>query len=308
MSQLGASSFKDGRARWAVPVNPGSCQTERRTLADSSGVITAGGSSWRCGPTVVAKAKALGNAASLFAKPYNFAMSLRGAIKVAIPITVTIAGWFLTPIIKAKMDGTPLNGLPGILTYWKHVVTAPTPLWAVFLVVALAVSGGLIALKMRKKSKPHLAIVVLPTPEPRWSIGANKKIPFMSLHFHARFATTEEHPIEIVNGYLKGTKSAAFLSLNIVVAGRHDPSLQVHLAVRPILAQPGEKVTGRVVLIDQYGNKHLTERITFADNPLPPEVFGVGRSAVSCFICGDVISMEDLHPSASFAAHKRCVR
>ena len=37
MSQLGASSFKDGCARWAVPVDPGSCQTERRTLADISG-------------------------------------------------------------------------------------------------------------------------------------------------------------------------------------------------------------------------------------------------------------------------------
>ena len=34
MSQFGASSFKDGRARWAVPVNPGSCQTDRRILAD----------------------------------------------------------------------------------------------------------------------------------------------------------------------------------------------------------------------------------------------------------------------------------
>jgi hypothetical protein len=34
MSQLGAFIFKDGRARWAVPVNQGSCQTERRTLAD----------------------------------------------------------------------------------------------------------------------------------------------------------------------------------------------------------------------------------------------------------------------------------
>ena len=34
MSQLGAFIFKNGRARWAVPVNPGSCQTDRRILAD----------------------------------------------------------------------------------------------------------------------------------------------------------------------------------------------------------------------------------------------------------------------------------
>jgi len=165
-----------------------------------------------------------------------------------------------------------------------------------------------ITLGLRKSSKPHLAIVVLPTPQPTWSIGAHGKTPFMSLHFHARFSTTEEHPIEIVNGYLRGTVAAAFLSLNIVIAGRHDPSTHVHLAVRPILAEPGGTVTGKIVLIDQYGNKHLTEKITFADRPLPPEVFGVGRPTVNCFICGEVISMEDLHPSASFAAHKRCVK
>jgi hypothetical protein len=40
MSELEASSFKDGRTRWAVPVNPGSCQTERRTLADLRGLTS----------------------------------------------------------------------------------------------------------------------------------------------------------------------------------------------------------------------------------------------------------------------------
>lgn len=39
MSQLGASRFRNGRARWAVPVNLGSCQTKRRTLADFRVVI-----------------------------------------------------------------------------------------------------------------------------------------------------------------------------------------------------------------------------------------------------------------------------
>jgi len=39
MSQLGDFIFKDGRARWVVPVNPGSCQTDRRILADIAGVI-----------------------------------------------------------------------------------------------------------------------------------------------------------------------------------------------------------------------------------------------------------------------------
>jgi hypothetical protein len=43
MSQLGARSFKDRRARWAVPVNQGSCQTERRTLADFTVLMSRNG-------------------------------------------------------------------------------------------------------------------------------------------------------------------------------------------------------------------------------------------------------------------------
>ena len=53
MSQLGASSFKDGRTRWAVPVNPGSCQTERRTLADISVLIGVG--EWFCDKSLVGR-------------------------------------------------------------------------------------------------------------------------------------------------------------------------------------------------------------------------------------------------------------
>ena len=113
-----------------------------------------------------------------------------------------------------------------------------------------------------------------------------------------------------------GVLSDVLDSLNVLIqddGGREGfisrtKSHNVYLAVRPILAEPGKKVTGRVVLIDQYGNKHLTEKITFIDNPQPPEVFGVGRSTVNCFICGEVIAVEDLHPSASFATHKRCIR
>ena len=69
-------------------------------------------------------------------------MSIRGAIKTGIPIVVAIVGWFVTPIIKAKMDGTALNGLPGILNYWKHAITSPVPLTRGVSWVTLAGGGG----------------------------------------------------------------------------------------------------------------------------------------------------------------------
>jgi hypothetical protein len=233
-------------------------------------------------------------------------MSVRAAAKFLIPIFVTVAGWFAAPIVKAKMDGTALNGLPGILTYWKHAIASPVPAWAVLLAVIGAVGITLFTLRRRKK-KADLSIIVLPHWEPRWGIGAQRTTPFMSLDFQARFATTEEHSIEIVKGYLRGTKPVMLFS-RVIVSGRYDPPTMVHLAVRPILAKPGEKITGRVVLVDQYGSEHLTEKLTFSDNPLPPETFGFGRSTVNCLICRKEIAVEDIHPAASFPAHRQCIK
>jgi hypothetical protein len=234
-------------------------------------------------------------------------MSLKGMVRFALPIVVAVTGWFVAPIIKAKMDGTPLNGLPGILAYWKGVVTTPMPIWLLFgaVIVAVAVT---IFLKSRRKPKPNLSVIILPAPPPRWSVGKDNLGSFLTVHFHARFATTEEHPLEIVKGYLEGTEPVILFS-RIIVAGRYDQSMHVHLAVRPILVQPGENLTRRLLLIDQHGNMHRTEKITFLDHPSPKEVFGFGHGTpVNCLICGQQLSMEDLHPSAAFAAHKRCVR
>lgn len=236
---------------------------------------------------------------------YNFLVKWREWTWVAGP-AIAIAGWFAAPYIKSKMDGTPLNGLPGVFAYWKQVIVAPLPAWGVFLLVVAAVGITLVALK-RRKMRANLSIIVLPHYEPRWGIGAQRTTPFMSLHFQARFATTEDHSLEIVKGYLRGTMPVMLFS-HIIVSGRYDEPTMVHLAVRPILAKPGEKVKGRVVLVDQYGSRHLTEKVTFSDNPQPPETFGFGRSTVNCLICRKEISIEDIHPSASFPVHRQCVK
>ena len=237
---------------------------------------------------------------------YNFSVKWREWTWVVGP-AVSAAGLFAAPIIKAKMDGTPLNGLPGILAFWKHVITAGVPVWVVLLLMAAATGITFVALKRRKK-KANLSIIVMPHWEPKWGIGAQRTTPCMTLDFQARFATTEEHSLEIVKGYLKGTTPVALLP-TIIVSGRYDQPTMVHLWMRPILAQPGEKVTGRVVLIDQYGSEHVTEKITFSDHPLGPEHFGFRYGAtVNCLICRKEISIEDIHPSASFPAHRQCIK
>jgi hypothetical protein len=161
---------------------------------------------------------------------------------------------------------------------------------------------------MRRKkgssSKADLRIVVLPTPEPRWGIGAMKDVPFMSIHFHARLAHRENYSLEIVKAYLEGATCVAPFP-SIVVAGPYDPSTMMHFGIRPILVKDGESVTRRVVLIDQFGNKHLTGKITFESATAQAERFG---PAPTCFFCRGAIAVEDLHRAGEVPAHKRCVK
>jgi hypothetical protein len=233
---------------------------------------------------------------------YNLPVKWREWTWIAGP-TIGIVGWIAAPIIKAKIDGTS----PGIFPSLKNAIAAPLPAWETFLLVCAAVAVTFVALRQRKK-KANLSIIVLPSFKPMWSIGAQATTPFMSFHFQARMATTEDHSLEIVKVYLKGMTPVVLFS-QIVVAGRYDPPCMVHFAARPILANPGKEFTGRVVLIDQYGDQHITERITFCDNPHPPETFGFREGAtVNCLICRKEISIEDLHPSASIPAHRQCVK
>jgi hypothetical protein len=183
------------------------------------------------------------------------------------------------------------------------------PLWlTIALVVLVAVALTLFMRKWRGNNTKHdLSVVVLPTPPPRWSIGAMKDVPYLSLHFHARLAHTHEHPLEIVNGYLEGTEGVAPFP-PLFVSGRFDGSTMIHLGVRPILADSGNGISRRVVLIDQFGKKHRTNKLTFRESQQPNTRFGPNLSAIACFFCGKSIAMEELHESAAIPAHKNCVK
>jgi hypothetical protein len=237
-------------------------------------------------------------------------MSIRSALEKILPgLFVAGIGWFAAPYVKSKMEGTPLNGVPGILLFWKRTLAQPLPLWVV--VAAIGITAVVLTVVLRKRggsnTKTFLSVVILPTPPPRWSIGAMGTVPYLSVHFHARLAHRADHSLEIVKGYLKGTESVApFLPLT--VAGPYDPSVMVHIGVRPILVKDGQSFTRRVEFVDQFGKKHPTEPITF--NPSRPHPHGFGQAGVqiNCLICGKSIAMEDLSETAAFPVHKRCVK
>ena len=224
-------------------------------------------------------------------------------------LAIPAIGWIVAPIIKARLEGSPLNGLPGIIQFWKQVAMYPLPVW--FLVLALlAVSAIVIAaLKLRKKpqGKADLRVVVLPTPEPRWGIAASGKTPTLNLTFHANLAHRAEGSLQIIKAYLEGTEPA-FPFLPIVVAGPYDEPQVIHLGVRPIIARHGKSLKRRVILVDQFGEKHRTEAIAFHPTVNDLSRFRSGASEIGCIFCGKPIAIEDMSESSHVPAHRKCVK
>jgi hypothetical protein len=223
----------------------------------------------------------------------------------AAVVTAWVGAW-----VNAKMTGTPLNGVPGIIQFWKGVFLGPVPVWLVLILLVSVVSGCFLWFtwyKKRARQGVDLRIVVLSTPPPRWHIGAKAQVPFMSISFHAQMAHMAGHSLQIVKGYLEGTECVApFIPL--VVAGPHDPSTMVHFGVRPILAHDGQSVARRVVLVDQFGNKHRTERIRFEPSSQPATRFSSGGNAVLCWFCQETIAAEELSEASAVPAHKACIK
>ena len=224
-----------------------------------------------------------------------------GALLVALIPTVA------APWANAVMTGAPLNGVPGIVRFWKATIhhSFGFELWQAVVSLAVVVSLVFAFRAYRKRhSKTGLSIVVLSSPAPRWSIGANGKTPVMFVHFHAQLAHTCAHALKIVKIYLKGTECVASFP-PILVAGPYDESVSVHTGVRPILSKGQQRFTRRAILVDQFGDKHRTEPICFqpSANPIP-----YALTAIGCHFCGQPVAMEDLAESAAVFAHRKCVR
>ena len=135
-----------------------------------------------------------------------------------------------------------------------------------------------------------------------WGVGAQGKMPMMTLHFRMNFAHTEKNlSVMIQRAYLKGTQPV--VTMPIVVEGPHDDPQQIHLMVTPIKAKSGKKLKGKVVFVDQFNDLHVSEEITFFPNPHRIQMTG----PLHCLFCGKPIESGDQAPEGQVPAHKSCV-
>ena len=134
-------------------------------------------------------------------------------------------------------------------------------------------------------------------------------MPTLNLTIHANLAHKSDESVKIVQAYLKGTKPFGVF-FPFIVAGPYDEPSLIHFSVRPVIVKGLNKLTRRVVLVDQFGGKHVTEPVTFSTIAVEPWRRGMADagSTLKCHVCDQPISMMELHESAAMPAHKKCVK
>jgi hypothetical protein len=210
---------------------------------------------------------------------YNFLMVWSKWIWIVGPI-VAILGWPAAAVVRAWLEGTPLNGLRKL----RGKTAAPS-------------------------KKTALSVVVLTAPEPRWHIGAMAKTPMLNLTFHANIAHKSDESIKILKVYLKGTEPYGVF-IPFFVAGPYDPPVQIHFSVRQVIVEGREKLTRRVILLDHFGGEHETVPVTFAPGLVTPQQCGLNdqNPTIKCYVCDQPIGMTELHEASAIPVHKRCVK
>lgn len=164
---------------------------------------------------------------------------------------------------------------------------------------------------VRERSSKRIDLRIVPgSPlHCNWSVGQGPgekeaQTPILIIMCPMNFAHYEDFSVIIKNAYLKGTKSA-FPMTDIVVEGSCDGLEQVCLYVSPIKAKAGQKLTGRLVFVDQFNDKHVSEKITFSPNTIPSHLRG--KTSPNCVFCGHPVKAEDQAQEAQMTAHTTCI-
>ena len=139
----------------------------------------------------------------------------------------------------------------------------------------------------------------------KWHIGAYENVPFLHVKVAMNFALKSlGTTLTIKNAYPKGTRRACVMMREFMVTGAVNHEVTVHMAVRPIIAKPGKSLKTKIVFVDQFNNKHVSAKITFAPGTNNPSVFG---NQPNCIFCHKPISPEELALEATFSAHSSCI-
>jgi hypothetical protein len=140
----------------------------------------------------------------------------------------------------------------------------------------------------------------------QWYIGARADTPVMTVQFPMSFAHNARGlSIIIKRAYLEETQEAG-PTIPIVVDGPYCPETMIFMSLLPITVKLGENLKGKVVFVDQFNHKHVTEeKVTFTPHRLPIE--SRGSQPLTCFFCRKTIELGDIAHESYMPAHIRCI-
>lgn len=188
-----------------------------------------------------------------------------------------------------------------------------------YIVIAFILSGAIelthllttIHTLLRKRSERRVDLRMVPgsSIHSTWSVSVEplSKKPMMILICRMNFAHYESFSLIIKNAYLRGTR-ATFPLADIVVEGSCDDSTSLCIGVLPIKAKPGKELVGRLVFVDQFNDRHATERITFRPNTLSADWFAARlQTSPNCAFCDKPVTLEEQAQEAQMTAHISCI-
>ncbi len=171
-------------------------------------------------------------------------------------------------------------------------------------VVFLTHVGTFIYERVGQLRKADLRLVTGNPSQCRWYIGASGGTPTMLVRAAMSFAHKEENlSVCVRHAYLKGTKEAAKLLPEIVVAGLYGQEVQFQMSLLPIKAKRGQNLRGRIVFVDQFNCKHVSDRITFT--PAPHVL--ASTEVANCFFCHERVEPSERAQEACIPAHNKCI-
>jgi hypothetical protein len=142
----------------------------------------------------------------------------------------------------------------------------------------VAVTYAITSLRAWAQEKNHnvidLRIVSGPSIHATWSIGMTPlgKKPMLMLMCQIDFAHDQHSSVIVRRAYLKHAKEE-FPTGPIVI----NPEVLLHptlvyIGVTPVKARPGRILVGRLVFVDQFNDKHTSDKIAFRPNTVPAEM------------------------------------
>jgi len=208
---------------------------------------------------------------------------------------------FFPNALKVAEWARPLHG------YLVAVFILSSAMLATFGVTAVQAS-----IRDRREKRADLRMVSGTPLHATWSVSETppplEKKPMMILICQMHFAHAENWSVILKRAYLKGTKEV-FPMADIVVEGSCDPQPEsVCIGLTPLKAKPGRDFVGKLIFVDQFNDKHVSEKITFRPNTIPSNMHANRlQSSPNCVFCGRPVTLEDQAKEAQMTAHTKCI-